>query len=143
MFLAVPEHGIEDRNGDGDTEDLVLAYWDARTRTEHDLERAVRAWDDEIVQFGVDGALLAVAIPEDDQGVDENGDGDLGDILIEIRDLEAGTVLATDLPAGHVTGDGGLVGLIVPEISHSDLVGVDRNGDGDALDSVADRKSVV
>ena len=137
VFVAAREAGHGDKNGDGDTNDQVLHLHDVRSGATENLRRAVLPAFSNVPWMGVEGPLLALNVAESLQGVDQNGDGDLLDTLVEIRDLESGMVLPTNLPATTLVVEGGLVGIYAPEITINDLVGADFNGDGVRLHTVA------
>lgn len=80
-LLIVREH--EDRNGDGDADDLVLELWDGRTGA---LQGLGLAWSGGDSRLGPHGHGVLV-ISETAQGVDLNGDGDLLDQVLHTLDL--------------------------------------------------------
>lgn len=137
VFVAAEEQGYGDKNGDGDTDDNVLLVHDVRSGVSENLSRAVQFAGGNLPLVGVDGALLALGVNESAQGLDLNADGDLHDVLVEIRDLESGLVRPTNLPVNGMWVEGGLVGLYVPEDTDLDFVGTDYDDDGDMLDTVA------
>jgi hypothetical protein len=137
LLVAAQEAGFRDRNGDGDTSDQVLLVHDVRTGAAQNLARAVQPAFANLPRLGVEESLLALEVSESAQGVDLNADGDLLDTLVEIRDLETGTILPTGLQVLELRVEGGLVAMYAPELGLDGPVGTDLNGDGDVLDTVA------
>ncbi len=136
VFL-VPEasQGGVDRNGDGDTGDSVPAVYDAATDTTANVGLAAE-------NFGFDGQTVAISVPESGQGgLDRNGDGDTGDSVLAVYD--GATNMTANVGVGMLGGSlvrGGRVAFIVYEPQQG---GLDRNGDGDANDSVLGVYDVV
>jgi hypothetical protein len=76
--------------------------------------------------------LVAFDVPEDEEGEDLDGDGDLDDSSPSVHDLGTGETWSTGLRGTRVLGvAGGFVALSADEA----VVG-DRNDDGDTLDLV-------
>lgn len=127
LFILRLEHG-QDWNGDGDTNDLVLFVWSARTRTATNTGLAVAAL------LGQAGERALVSVSEAGQQADLDGDGDRDDLVLALFDGASGRVrplgLATDGRDVRLGVHGAAV--LVPEQSQ----GVDLNGDGDLLDRV-------
>jgi len=126
-----------DRNGDGDTNDDVLASYDIATAswTNHGLwafasNQGKRYRDERTVLFYV---------AEAGQHADLNGDGDTNDFVLHLFDLAQGSVTSTGF--GVVQGGsilslpmltGGRASFWVDEVAQR----ADLNGDGDAFDAV-------
>ncbi|HEX6885184.1 MAG TPA: hypothetical protein VF530_17550 [Planctomycetota bacterium] len=136
LFARFESNGTiqEDRNADGDVNDLVHAFLDTATGTLGDTGLAA-------------GLMLvpgtsAVLIPCDEaaQGQDQNADGDLGDLVWVRHELATGlqTALAASDPAFRSAGlaDDGRGVLLVRESDTGPFPGTDLNGDGDMGDLV-------
>ena len=123
--VSEAETGGLDRNGDGDALDRVLALYERDTGIVTNLGVAAR--------FVVANAeVAAFDVPESQEGRDLDGDGDQDDDVPFVHDRRTGETWSTGLAGARVLGvDGGSVALAVDEA----VLG-DRNGDGDALDSV-------
>jgi hypothetical protein len=124
----------EDRNGDGDLDDLVFSYLDPLTGTLGGTNLAAG------------GALLASAgfllVPtrETAQGEDLNGDGDQDDLVWVRHALDSGTNVPV-AAGGASTANAGLLDdgrgvLLVEESSQGQFPGTDLNAEGDAFDLV-------
>ncbi|MCC6405671.1 MAG: hypothetical protein IT453_00795 [Planctomycetes bacterium] len=119
----------QDRNGDGDTVDLVIGVFDAGSATSVNLGT--------IGKFsGGEGARALVYVNEMAQGAgDLNGDGDVFDDVLYALDAAAKSGVSLGVAtepslAAAVAGD--RIAFVVSE----DAQGVDANQDGDQLDSV-------
>jgi hypothetical protein len=117
-----------DLNGDGDALDLVQFVHDSATGTTVNLALASSA-------FRIDADLLAFTVHEANQGgLDRNGDGDAKDQVLHLYDLSRGALVNLGLEsAGGFVVSGSRVAFSVSESAQG---AADRNGDGDALDSV-------
>lgn len=117
-----------DLNGDGDAADLVQHVYDAETGLATNLGLAAST-------FRIEGDLLAFTVIESAQGAsDRNGDGDSNDGVLHLYRPSTGTLTNVGLDAA-----GGLVSSdthVAFAVSESNQGGADRNGDGDALDTV-------
>jgi hypothetical protein len=117
-----------DLNGDGDAADLVQHVYDAETGVATNLGLAAST-------FRIEGDLLAFTVIESAQGAsDRNGDGDSNDGVLHLYRPSTGTLTNVGLAAA-----GGLVSSdthVAFAVSESNQGGADRNGDGDALDTV-------
>ncbi len=120
--------GATDLNGDGDTADLVQHVYDAETGVAANLGLATST-------FRIEGDLLAFTVIESAQGAsDRNGDGDTKDGVLHLYRPSTGALTNVGLDAaGGFVSSGTHVAFAVSE---SNQGGSDRNGDGDALDSV-------
>ncbi len=132
LIFRREEDGHVDLNGDGDMEDFVLASFE--------LDRC------ELVNFGiatenpidgaVDGRGGLFSITEVVNGIDLNGDGDLGDRVVHYVDFESASVvnlgLAHDKGGLHFEGRWGSFWM-----SEEDQGDRDQNGDGDTADVLA------
>ena len=135
--FEVPENGT-DLNGDGDGTDFVLHVQGIGAGTTQNLG-LVLAGSILGPSLGVGGSLVALAASEAGQGADLNGDGDQSDAVLHLYDLSTGVTsnlgLALDLYLDGLP----LVaaGKILVGVSEADQGNLDRNGDGDTLDAVA------
>jgi hypothetical protein len=79
--------GKHDRNGDGDTQDDVLAIYDARTGEVANLRLAVPAG----YRLETDGSYVVCAVSEYGQGqADLDGDGHVFSAVLHIHDTASG-----------------------------------------------------
>lgn len=120
--------GGADLNGDGDALDLVQHVYDAETGVATNLGLATST-------FRIEGDLLAFTVIESAQGAtDRNGDGDSKDGVLHLYRPSTGTLtnVGLDAAGGFVSNDTHAVFAV----SESNQGGTDRNGDGDALDTV-------
>lgn len=118
-----------DLNGDGDTADRLISYYDISTG--------------EVTNTGVmgvspslDGNMVAFHTPESEIGLvgaDLNEDGDLEDYVVRCYDISTGTVRSIGM-GGDPSLDGNLIAFYTHE--EFDAGGVDLNGDGDIEDYV-------
>jgi hypothetical protein len=116
-----------DQNGDGDSLDDVLEYYDSSNASFHNLGFAVEG-------FQVDALHIAFGVREFRQGsTDLNGDGDTADLVIHLYDFALGTTvnLGTDATLGFKL-DGDM--LLAFGTSEAAQGGSDLNNDGDAAD---------
>lgn len=130
VFMAWEGNLGVDRNGDGDADDVLLAFYDIPTRSlryvdAHPLFDSTPA---------IEGDLIAYAAYEGYDGVDRNGDRDAVDFLLAVYDIGSGNTTFVDRrPLTHewnIELDGGVVAFTAYEGDD----GTDRNGDGDAGD---------
>ena len=129
VFEVLEEAGDgqgEDLNGDGDMVDRLLHM--------HNLESG----ETKNLGLGGDGVLLsgnwlAFTVSERGQGEDLNGDGDMVDGVLHVRDLEAGETTNLGIAgSGSTTFSGNWLAFAVRE----SYQGEDLNGDGDMEDNV-------
>lgn len=136
LAIPVPEagQGQGDLNGDGDQNDLVLFAHAVPTGKTVNTGLALLA-NGEIV---ADKALIVFGVPESEQQVDLNGDGDQQDVVTHVHYTGLGTTHNTGLaisPAGgRLAAGDGLVLILVHEASQA---GASLNGDPDTQDDVA------
>ncbi|MCA1841896.1 MAG: hypothetical protein LC792_01645 [Actinobacteria bacterium] len=133
-----------DLDHDKDTADLVLQVWEPGDTRATNLGLPLSGQDSDIV--GLDGGAFAFAVPEAADGnVDLNGDGDTTDSVVFVWDPQRGAVnLGVAVATVNVCCYtdkyrlaavlGGDVAFLVPEAGQGHH---DRNGDGDAADTVA------
>lgn len=125
--LPETEAGV-DLNGDGDLADVVVQLVDAAggTTTNTGLATQSAVW--------LEGAYLAVAASEAQQGADLNQDGDQSDRVPQVIHVPSGSRTNTALAVSEISGlHGRLLTLHVSEFSQGIQ---DLNGDGDGFDSV-------
>lgn len=126
--LLVSESGQGvDLNGDGDTADDVIHFWNRTSGTAVNLGAALRRLTPP------EERLIALTVCELDQSEDWNGDGDGYDEVLVLYDRVTGAFVNTGLDAGVVHLDGTLALLLVDEKEQGNL---DLNGDGDKNDFV-------
>jgi hypothetical protein len=116
----------EDLNGDGDIEDLVPVVYDFERGEIRNLELAIDdgPWHQARWWF--------FSVEESSQGEDLNGDGDTGDVICHVHDVERGetTILESGCPPSSARGSGNW--LVFGKGEREE----DLNGDGDTGDSV-------
>jgi hypothetical protein len=133
-------HGGTDLNGDGDADDWILHAYDAVADT---------VWNtaEETYEFQVAENVVAFAVWEGDDLVDLNGDGDTGDFVLHVFDVDEGELYNVGLAVQYPEGPGiWFPPHMEPIQLHDDFVVVpvyeyeqgatDLNGDGDPLDWV-------
>ena len=120
--------GNTDLNGDGDTFDRVIFYYDLTTGIATNLGLAAGLTD-------VDGNLIAFFVQESSQGVDLNGDGDTNDLVAHVHDVSTGITTNIGIASTATALIGNIVLLNVFESKEG--AGTDFNGDGDSTDQVA------
>jgi len=143
VAFGVLEHdqGETDLNGDGDTNDFVVhVYRPADGVASLDLALSVFNTTGPPELMSLAGDLLAFLVGEDEQGVDLNGDGTLGDDVLHVYDFATGQARNLGFSLGQSDTSEHLwaanAELVVFGVSESAQGGVDLNGDGDAVDLV-------
>ena len=135
------DQGGQDRNGDGDAVDRVVALHQASTGRTTNLGLAVRLGFSFSGGFGPpyasDGAPLPILVAESEQGKDLNGDGDIGefDWILHLVDLGTLQVFNSRLAAAFAQASPG-GRFVVTGVSEQGQRGRDLNGDGDRVDYV-------
>ncbi len=120
-----------DLNGDGDTDDAVLAVNDLAAGTGYVTALATRATD--LAELVV-GDAIVLPVAEADQGrQDLDGDGDAVDQVLHRVDLPTGAAANLGIQWRTVATAAGYMVVTVDE----GLAGFDLNGDGDQFDAVA------
>jgi hypothetical protein len=114
-----------DLNGDGDREDAIAHVHDFATGGTSNLGLA-------LFESAVSGDRIALGVWEAWQGEDRNGDGDVRDGVVEVRDLRTGRTVRPGLAGTGFFFAGDWLVLEVSEEMH----GLDLNGDGDRVDVV-------
>ena len=142
LAVLVPEaaQGNQDRNGDGDTADTVVAVWDpSAPGTVRNL--SVAQGNTETNVMALDGGRLALRVAEADQGADLDGDGDTVDRVVEIWDPASAALTnlhlpGTDLvplPGGGLAFEASTLEVWEPGTDTATSVGVHNNGVAQAL----------
>lgn len=126
-FRADEEEQGRDLNGDSDEVDDVVHVRDLALGVTTNLGLAAASG------LHLVGAHLVFRVEEDDQGLDLNGDGDLGDDVFHIRDLSQAVTTNLRLAGGASSLSGSWLAMTVSEPGQ----GEDLNGDGDLQDGVA------
>jgi len=122
-FLAAEDTG--DANDDGDTFDRFPIVLDARTGV-------ARAPTLAAVKAVFVGRLLCFLVPEAGDGRDQDGDGDLDDLVVFTLDGVTGELVNLGLDALDISASDELLLIARPEAG----VGIDWNLDGDLDDVV-------
>lgn len=122
----------DDLNGDGDTNDLFPYLFDISTGNLHVLTSS------NISSIRTQDQYAAYTLQESAVGLDLNGDGDLGDNVLQVHDVASATVSNTGLALNNplhdplYTTDGPFLTFTVGEAKQQQ----DLNGDGDQADLV-------
>mgnify|MGYP001191850645 CR=1 FL=1 len=129
-FVVVEANqGASDLNGDGDVLDIVLHLAKLRSGAVLNLRRALRSFR----PFVLAPPFLGYCVNEGAQGVDENGDGDRLDDVMEVFDLDRGEARFLGLACEEFDVS---TGGVVMRVLERDQGGLDLNRDGDARDPV-------
>jgi Tol biopolymer transport system component len=124
--VRTPPTDGTDLNGDGDTADTVVHLFDGRGGGVRNLGLAA-------VDLSLSDRCLAVLVSEAGQGAtDLNGDGDAGDRVVHVYDLDTREWTNLGLAADAIEARGTTVAFLTAEIDQ----GVDLNNDGDREDRV-------
>jgi hypothetical protein len=114
-----------DLNGDMDTNDIVVRYYDLSTSTVHNTGA-------DGYLPSIDGDIIAFRTNENDVGQDLNSDGDQSDYIVRYHRISTSTTTNTTYDGQKVSVDGDLIAFTTPE----GAVGSDLSGDGDQNDDV-------
>lgn len=116
-----------DLNGDGDTYDYFIMYYDISTGTLINTGAAGEypSISGDIITF----TTLEYWVGEEE---DWNGDGDPWDYIIRYYDISTGTLYNTGSEGNYPSIDGNTIAFITTEF----FINQDLNGDGDTFDSV-------
>ena len=134
VLLGIAEHGA-DLNNDGDRFDVVAHVHDMSTGQTTNLELAL-ACERYCVSIS-DGAFV-FGVSEEGQGMDLNGDGDLVDLIVYVRDPTTAAIRNLGIAIRYwwgppwISSEQWLVYVACEEANGEDL-----NGDGDTKDFVA------
>ncbi len=127
VYSTLESFERKDLNGDGDLSDSVIQLRDLATGERTNLRLAGDS-------LALSENWLVFRVSEDGQSEDLNGDGDLSDSVIHLRDLATGEMTNLELAVYHrgvALSENWLV-INVPEDRQSE----DLNGDGDTEDEV-------
>lgn len=130
------DQGNTDLNGDGDTADGVIQTYDLETDTIANLGLASLGY---LGAPSVRGRKVAFLVSESQQnGGDLNGDGDSGDQILHVRDVDSATTInvGVDVDTAQYFRPTILEDRICVAVRESAQGNTDLNGDGDATDSV-------
>jgi hypothetical protein len=132
LYFVQPEAiAKRDLNGDGDMADSVLCVYDPATKQTSSLQM------DASGGFKVAGDWIAALASEAGQGnKDLNGDGDTGDVVVQLYQVSTGKWTSTGLEGSagmEITPK--LVAIAVEEAKQG---AKDLNGDGDTMDTVCE-----
>ena len=137
LGMTVDEAGqSQDLNGDGDQDDSgVVVLFDPLDRSTFVSALSVGGIGQRAVRDGPRTAIRAREV--DGGGVDLNGDGDGFDTVLHLYDHCDGGLANLGVATGGGVRDDTLAGrLLAFRVDEAGQGGVDRNGDGDALDRV-------
>jgi hypothetical protein len=126
-LVSEAAQGATDLNGDGDASDSVLFVLDIASATA--TNTGVSA-----THMAGCGTKVVLLVPESEDGVDLNADGDALDIVFHRYDLVAGTLANIGQAAFWPTLAGKRFALL--PVREAGQGGVDYTGDGDSMDSV-------
>ena len=136
LATAEAAQGSVDLSGDGDASDRVLQVFDAATQT-------LTNTGAEVEEFATGSHLIALRTAESAQGVDLNGDGDLGDFVLQVFDLTTSTLLnsgQTAIPCDQEACDPRTPYRVLDDtvrfLTLESAQGEDLNGDGDTDDVI-------
>ncbi len=134
VFLYSERNQNTDLNGDGDTLDNVLAYYDIPTGQLHTttiVPRLSSGQSSSLPYYDVDGNFITFVSKELLNTDDFNDDGDHNDTVVRYFDIENQHVNNTPLVAPYAMVNGGVIATRVTESQATDI-----NGDGDTTDVV-------
>lgn len=124
----------KDLNGDGDTSDNILRYYDSSAgrliNTGAECSLPVALSNGKIVAFATDEAMAGRL------GADLNGDGDTSDRIVRYYDLTTGTVVNTKAETWTELGLSDSTITFGSAENRVGRFGEDLNGDGDKIDIV-------
>ena len=128
LAFEVSEADVGDRNGDGDTLDVVPRVVDLGNDTASYVQVAAEVG-------AVSVGFVTLFVSEAGEGVDLNGDGDHVDRVVHVYDVANGTLHSSGL-AGHSTSFAASAGVVAFSVSEAAQGGVDLNQDNDVADAV-------
>jgi len=140
--------GNTDLNGDGDTQDGILAVFDLRTASGENMPIDTSIGlapfaADPLIGIGTSAERVLFGIDENQQGTDINKDQDTSDVILAWVDTANAPSVAhsTGLTLGSTRPlIEGTIGLVtISEAASQLVVGIDYNLDGDISDQVAFR----
>ena len=116
----------EDLNGDGDTDDYVIRYYDILSGTTGNTSEI--GYD-----AAVDNGIITFTVAEGGLDKDLNEDGDKVDRFIWYYNVSSGEIFnSTTILGAYASKDGNIIAFETWE----EWDGVDLNGDGDTTDSI-------
>jgi hypothetical protein len=131
LAVAVDEASQgEDRNGDGDVDDLVLHVLRVRTGLTTNVQLAVSG------DLAAGKDWLAFAVDETSQGEDRNNDKDTVDLVLHVLRVRTGltTNVQLDASGGFFAGEDWLAFAVHERLQGEG--GTDLNEDGDTVDFI-------
>ena len=131
-LVSEDDAGQTDLNGDGDASDGVVQFVDGITGAITNTGLARRTTAD---QMDLEGGLFAVIVDEFAQGLDLDGDGQLGDFVTFAGSVATGVSTALPFTTNLLGRLAVLEGHVVVA-AHESSSGVDWTQDGDLLDYV-------
>lgn len=134
-FIAWESNLIRDLNGDGDTSDNLLAYYDIATGsvtyTEEEPHRLIGE------SKAISGSIIAYIVYEWNVGQDYNGDGDKYDFILAYYDIATDTATYTsEQPFWSFGNSFDISENVITFLASERSSGRDLNGDGDRYDVV-------
>ncbi len=124
-FQTKEEMAGQDLNGDGDTNDSIIQYYDVEAHEQHNTGI-------DGLYPSVSGNLIAFITGESAVGRDLNHDGDKLDSVLQYYDISTGKVTNTAEAASRVSVCGNVFAFSTPE----SMINQDLNGDEDQNDTV-------
>lgn len=134
VFLYSERNQYTDLNGDGDTQDNVLAYYAIPTGQLHTTAIVPRLSSGQfgsLPHYDVDGQFITFVSKELSNTDDFNDDGDHNDTVVRYFDIQHQRVGNTPLVAPYAMVNEGVIVTRVTESQATDI-----NGDGDTADVV-------
>ena len=135
LVVFTAHEGAGDLNGDGDQDDYVALLHDFEAHTTVPLEAAYK--------YAINEHHVVYEGYEPGAGIDWNGDGDTGDLVLQVYDLATGATLNTGIASARVKAGWGdddepilLEGHRIAWLPDEASEGADLNGDGDLDDRV-------
>jgi hypothetical protein len=127
--VSESQQGATDLTGDGDVFDRALHVFDRTKGTIRNLGL------DPSFSIATAGARVAFRAGESAQGsADLNGDGDAGDFVLHVYDADS--LLTSNLGLAVASPLAMDESLVTVRVSEAQQGGLDRNGDGDAVDEI-------
>lgn len=134
-FIAWESNLGRDLNGDGDTSDNLLAYYDIATGSVTYTKEEPHRLNGE--SKAISGSIITYIVYEWNVGQDYNGDGDKYDFILAYYDISTDTVTYTsEQPFWSYGNSFDISENIITFIASERSSGRDLNGDGDRYDVV-------
>lgn len=134
-YIAYEYYVGRDLNGDGDTSDRILAYYDISTSSAiYTTEQPYRLYGNSPT---ISQGVITFIADENNDARDLNGDGDMCDLVLAYYDIFTDSATYTSEQPYGSDGNSldiseGLISFIAKEY----YVGRDLNGDGDKMDNI-------